>query len=711
MRPSSKTITVFSSPIHIDEDPEAEETKQFVEEQAALTDSVLSQCEHRHKLKNQLTALYNHPRFYIPFKRGGKYFYFQNTGLQAHNVLCVQKGSNGEPEVLLDPNGLSEDGSVSLNRFAISEDGEYLAYGISSCGSDWSTIRVMRVEDRRVEDDCISWVKFSQITWTRDGKGFFYCRFPKPKEGSELDAGTETNSYQNHELYYHFLGTDQSEDILCWRDLDHPKYIYSTEITLDGKYLLLEVEESSASFNKLYYCNLSSLPKGLQGFKSSNQLLPFIKFIDNFEARYTNVSNDGAEFTFLTNKNAPKYKLVRVNLNEPEAWTDIVPENEKDVLESARAINGNKVLLCYINDVKNTLQIRDLQTGQFLHDLPIDIGTVTVIAGRRGDSEAFIGFTSFLTPGIIYKCNLAAEVPEMKIFREVSVPGFDRRDFQVKQVFVPSKDGTKIPMFIVCKKNILLDGSHPALLYGYGGFNVSLTPSFNINHIVLIKNLGFIYCLSNIRGGGEYGEEWHDAATLSKKQNCFDDFIASAEFLISSGYSSPERLCIEGGSNGGILVAACINQRPDLFGCALAHVGVMDMLRFHKFTIGHVWASEFGCSDNEEDFRWLIKYSPLHNVRRPWEKSGDRCCQYPSTMLLTADHDDRVVPLHSLKLLATMQYILSHSVDKSPQTNPIVARIDRKSGHGGGRSIQKQIDEASDRYGFAAKMLGAYWID
>ncbi|KAJ6853230.1 prolyl endopeptidase-like [Iris pallida] len=692
------------------EDPESEETKEFVSKQAALTDAVLAECNERYNLRRQITSLCDHPRFYPPFKRGGKYFYFHNTGLQAHNILYVQNGLCEEAEVLLDPNSLSEDATVALSRYAVSEDGKYLAYGISSCGSDWVTIKVLRVEDKKPEPDTLSWVKFSHICWTYDGKGFFYSRYPAPKD-SDLDAGTETDSYLNHELYYHFLGTDQSLDILCWRDHDHPKHLFTAEVTEDGKNVLLSVEEGSASANRLYYCELSKLHNGIEGFRRSEELLPFVKLVDNFEAQYVLVSNEGAEFTFLTNKGAPRYKLVRVNLKEPETWTDVLPEDPKDVLESARAINGNQVLVCYISDVKYILQVRDLKTGQLLHNLPIDIGTVTWITGRRRDSEAFIGFTSFLTPGITYRCNLSTEVPEMKVFREITVPGFDRRDVEVKQVFVSSKDGTKVPMFIVSKKNISLDGSNPALLYGYGGFNVSLTPSFNVIRTVLIRNLGFVFGLANIRGGGEYGEEWHEAAKGPKKQNCFDDFIASAEFLVSAGYTSPERLCIEGGSNGGLLVAACINQRPDLFGCALAHVGVMDMLRFHKFTIGHVWASEFGCSDKEEDFRSLIRYSPLHNVRRPWEKLADQCCQYPPTMLLTADHDDRVVPLHSLKLLATMQYVLCTSGDKGKQTNPIIARIDRKSGHGAGRSTQKKIDEASDCYGFVAKMFGATWID
>ncbi|WCJ44317.1 Prolyl endopeptidase [Euphorbia peplus] len=700
-----------SDPYRWLEDPEAEEVKEFVQKQVKLTDSVLKSCDVREKLHQKITKLFDHPRYEPPFKRGDKFFYFHNTGLQAQNVLFVQDSLDEEAEVLLDPNALSEDGTVSLNRISISEDAKYLAYGLSSSGSDWVTVKVMRVEDKRVEAETLSWVKFSDISWTHDSKGFFYSRYPAPKKGEDVDAGTETNSNLYHELYYHFLGTDQSEDILCWKDPENPKYMFGGSVTDDGKYLLLYISESCDPVNKVYYCDMSTLPKGLEGFRGQSGLLPFVKLIDNFDAQYTAIANDDTLFTFHTNKDASRYKLVRVDLKEPNIWTDVIPESEKDVLESACAVNGNQMIASYLSDVKYVLQVRDLKTGSLLHQLPIDIGSVYSISAQRKDSTVFIGFTSFLTPGIIYQCNLDSQVPDMKILREISVAGFDRSGFQVDQVFVPSKDGTKIPMFMVAKKGIELDGTHPCLLYGYGGFNISLTPSFSVSRTLLTRHLGAVFCIANIRGGGEYGEEWHKAGSLAKKQNCFDDFISAAEYLISAGYTQPSKLCIEGGSNGGLLIGASINQRPELFGCALAHVGVMDMLRFHKFTIGHAWTSDYGCSDKEEDFHWLIKYSPLHNVRRPWEQHSNQNCQYPSTMLLTADHDDRVVPLHSLKLLATMQHVLCTSLENSPQTNPIIGRIECKAGHGAGRPTKKMIDEAADRYGFMAKVLGAVWSD
>ncbi|KAH6759301.1 Prolyl oligopeptidase family protein [Perilla frutescens var. frutescens] len=693
------------------EDPDSAETREFVEKQMNLTDSVLKTCETREKLCEKLTKLYDFPKYNAPFRAGDKYFYFHNTGLQPQTVLYVQDSLEGEPRVLLDPNTLSDDGTVALSEYAVSEDAKYLAYGTSSSGSDWVTIKVIRIDDKSTEPDVISWVKFSSISWTHDSKGFFYSRYPAPKDGENLDAGTEIHSNLNHEVYYHFLGNDQSEDILCWKDPDNPRHSHSASVTEDGKYVLLYIGENCDPVNKIYYYDLSLLPRGLEGYRGTKELLPFVKLVDNFDASYHYVANDESVFTFLTNKDAPRYKLVRVDLKDPNTWTEVLQEDKKDVLESASAISGNRIVVNYLSDVKNVLQIRDLRTGDLLHHLQLDIGTVSEISARRKDSVIFIGFTSFLVPGIIYMCKLEGEVPEMEIFREIVVPGFDRTEFESSQVFVHSKDGTKIPIFIVARKGLRLDGSHPCLLYGYGGFNISITPYFSASRIVIVKHLDGVFCIANIRGGGEYGEEWHKAGALGKKQNCFDDFISAAEYLVSTGYTQPKKLCIEGGSNGGLLIGACINQRPDLFGCALAHVGVMDMLRFHKFTIGHAWTSDYGCSDKEEEFHWQIKYSPLHNVRRPWDKPSDKVIQYPSTMLLTADHDDRVVPLHSLKLLATMQYALCTSVEKSPQTNPIIGRIEQKAGHGAGMPTQKIIDEAADRYAFMAKVVDATWID
>ncbi|XP_024368749.1 uncharacterized protein [Physcomitrium patens] len=553
-------------------------------------------------------------------------------------------------------------------------------------------------------------VKFSSLAWTHDNRGFFYNRYPEPTKDSIEDAGTETETNLFHELYYHFLGTDQSEDILCWRDSEHAQWLSYAEVTDDGQYLALSIEEGCDPVNRLYYCDLSALPHGLEGLRQNNEQLPFVKLVDNFDAQYELVANEGSIFTFLTNKDAPRYKLTRVNVEDPSSWKDVVPESKTDVLTSADLVNKQQLVLCYMSDVKHLLKLHNLQSGAMLHSLPLEIGSVAEISGRPEDSEFFYSFTSFLTPGTIYRCDLSTGTPDVTVLKETKIANLDRSLFETRQVFVPSKDKTKVPMFVVARKGLVLDGNHPALLYGYGGFNVSLTPSFSVSRLVLAQHFGAVIAIANIRGGGEYGEKWHKAGSLANKQNCFDDFIACGEYLVKEGYTQSKKLCIEGGSNGGLLVAACINQRPDLYGCALAHVGVMDMLRFHKFTIGHAWTSDYGCADNAEEFDWLIKYSPLHNVKRPWE-NGSESIQYPATMLLTADHDDRVVPLHSLKLLATLQYELCTSVENSKQTNPIIARIDTKAGHGSGRPTKKIIDEMVDAYSFFAKMTDSKWVD
>ncbi|KAG0587625.1 hypothetical protein KC19_2G178800 [Ceratodon purpureus] len=698
-------------PYRLLEDPKAEGTQVFVKNQVQLTKSVLSTCDTQEKLRERITASYDYPKFSCPYRRGNKWIYTLNTGLQAQSVVYMQDTLNEDGEVLIDPNTWSDDGTVSLALMKFSEDAKYLAYGQSASGSDWITIKVMRVADRIVLSDTLSWVKFSSLAWTYDHKGFFYNRYPEPTTNGVEDAGTETDTNLFHELYYHFLGTDQSEDILCWRDSKNSQWFSRAEVTDDGQYLVLSIEEGCDPVNRLYYCDLSILPEGLEGLRKNKEQLPFVKLVDNFDAQYELVANEGPVFTFLTNKDASRYKLTRVDVTDPSFWTDVISESESDVLSSANLVNKDLLVVCYMSDVKHVLKVHDHRTGDLLHILPLEIGSVAEISGRPEDPDFFYSFTSFLTPGIIYRCDMSTGTPEVTVLRETTVANLDRSLFETRQEFVTSKDGTvKVPMFVVIRKGLVPDGSHPALLYGYGGFNVSLTPSFSVSRLVLAQHFGAVIAIANIRGGGEYGEEWHKAGSLGNKQNCFDDFIACGEYLVERGYTQKKKLCIEGGSNGGLLVAACINQRPDLYGCALAHVGVMDMLRFHKFTIGHAWTSDYGCADVAEEFDWLIKYSPLHNVRRPWE-NGAESVQYPSTMLLTADHDDRVVPLHSLKLLATLQYELCTSLENSPQTNPIIARIDTKAGHGSGRPTKKIIDEMVDAYSFFAKMTGSTWID
>jgi prolyl oligopeptidase len=552
----------------------------------------------------------------------------------------------------------------------------------------------MNVESGEQLPDVLYHAKFSSMAWTHDNKGLFYNRYPESLSKSD---GTETNINLNQKLYYHVIGTEQKEDVLCCEFPDNPKWMIGADVTDDGQYLVLSIYEGCDPVNRLYYCDLKLLPNGIKG------TLPIVKLVDNFDAEYEYISSDGTLFTFKTNLNAPRYKLIQIDFNKPEMenWKDLVAEHPKDVLEWATSINQNRLVLCYLHDVKNVLQLCDLETGEHLITFPLDVGTVNGFSGKRHHTEMFYQFTSFLTPGIVYHCDLTANNLHPTTFRQISVKGFDASRFQTVQVFYKSKDGVEIPMFIVHRKDLQFDGQSPAFLYGYGGFNVSLTPGFSVSRIIRMQHMGGVMAIPNLRGGGEYGETWHKAGMLANKQNVFDDFQAAAEYLIENKYSSADRMIISGGSNGGLLVAACANQRPDLFKCVIGHVGVMDMLRFHKFTIGHAWTTDYGCADKPDDFNWLIKYSPIHNV-----SVRDDGLQYPATLLLTADHDDRVVPLHSLKLIATLQFKLGES---KTQVNPLMILVDTKSGHGAGKPTTKIIDENADVNAFISRAVGIDW--
>uniref|UniRef100_A0A9L0TRI6 Prolyl endopeptidase n=1 Tax=Equus caballus TaxID=9796 RepID=A0A9L0TRI6_HORSE len=614
------------------EDPDSEQTKAFVEAQNKITVPFLEQCPIRGLYKERMTELYDYPKYSCHFRKGKRYFYFYNTGLQNQRVLYVQDSLESEARVFLDPNILSDDGTVALRGYAFSEDGEYFAYGLSASGSDWVTIKFMKVDGAKELPDVLERVKFSCMAWTHDGKGMFYNSYPQQDGKSD---GTETSTNLHQKLCYHVLGTDQSEDILCAEFPDEPKWMGGAELSDDGRYVLLSIREGCDPVNRLWYCDLQQESNG--------------------------------------------------------------------ITEWVACVRSNFLVLCYLHDVKNILQLHDLATGALLKTFPLDVGSVVGYSGQKKDTEIFYQFTSFLSPGIIYHCDLTKEELEPRVFREVTVKGIDASDYQTIQIFYPSKDGTKIPMFIVHKKGIKLDGSHPAFLYGYGGFNISITPNYSVSRLIFVRHMGGVLAVANIRGGGEYGETWHKGGILANKQNCFDDFQRAAEYLIKEGYTSPKRLTINGGSNGGLLVAACANQRPDLFGCVIAQVGVMDMLKFHKYTIGHAWTTDYGCSDSEQHFDWLIKYSPLHNVKLP--DADD--IQYPSMLLLTADHDDRVVPLHSLKFIATLQYIVGRS---RKQSNPLLIHVDTKAGHGAGKPTAKVIEEVSDMFAFIARCLNIDWI-
>uniref|UniRef100_A0AAY5E817 Prolyl endopeptidase n=2 Tax=Electrophorus electricus TaxID=8005 RepID=A0AAY5E817_ELEEL len=680
------------------EDPDSEKTQAFVIAQNQLTLPFLDECPVRETFKERMTELYDYPKYSCPFKRGNRYFHFYNTGLQDQSVLYVQADLEAEPTVFLDPNTFSDDGTVALRGYTFSEDGEYLAYGTSASGSDWVEIHFLRVEGAEPLEDRLERVKFTCMSWTHDGKGLFYNAYPDQEGKSD---GTETSTNLNQKLYYHVLGSPQSQDVLCAEFPDQPKWMSGAEVSDDGRYVLLSIREGCDPVNRLWYCDLDTVPDGITG------LLPWVKLIDNFDAEYEYVTNEGTVFTFKTNLDAPRYRLINVDFAQPaqNLWRELLPQHRKDVIVFAACTHSTCLFVCYLHDVKNVLKMYALGSGEELKTFPLEVGSLVGFTGRKKDSEIFYHFTSFLSPAIIYHCDLTKSALQPSVFREVTVKGFNPADYQTTQVFYTSVDGTQVPMFIVHKRDIDLDGSHPAFLYGYGGFNISITPSYSVSRLIFVRHLGGVLAVANIRGGGEYGETWHKAGMLSNKQNCFTDFQCAAEYLIKEGYTSPKKLTINGGSNGGLLVAgACVNQRPDLFGCAVAQVGVMDMLKFHKFTIGHAWTTDFGCAEVKEQFDWLIKYSPLHNIHIP---EGDGV-QYPAVLLLTGDHDDRVVPLHSLKYIATLQHVIGRWPG---QKNPLFIHVDTKSGHGAGKPTSKVIQEVADMYAFIARCLDLCWLN
>ena len=706
------------------EDPDAKETQEFVAAQNDLFEHVRAQCDSREPLRDLLEEMMDFEKVGAPFRKGNRWYYFRNSGLQAQSVLFSQsRASPDEPgTVFLDPNTLSEDGTVALSSYGFSKDGRSLAYAVSTGGSDWVEIRLLGVAEDGSPyplDDRLEWVKFSSISWSHDHRGFFYNCFPKP-EGLKGSAGTETDANVMQRLCYHLVGAPQEKDPVVWRaPEDHPHWMCGAEITDDGEWLVLGISEGCDPVNRLF---LLPAPRTGRPELETCEGASLCKLVDNFDAQYEYIANEGSVFTFKTNLDAPKYRLVRVDVADgsmwgrPEQWEEVLPESDS-VLQWAAALQGDALITCYIEDAKNTLQIRSLASGGLLQNLELPIGSIGGISCNREDSEFFFKFTSFTEPGTIFRCDTAGLVGgdaapcTADIYRRtnLSYSGFDPDAFETQQVFVQSKDGCKVPMFVIGPKELSHDGANLALLYGYGGFNISLTPSFSVSRLAFLLAYGGVCAVANLRGGGEYGEQWHKDGSLMKKQNVFYDFQACAEYLVSEGFTSPEKLAIEGGSNGGLLVGACLNQRPDLFACGLAHVGVMDMLRFHKFTIGHAWCTDYGCAEeSDEAFEYLRGYSPLHNVSR--KHCGG---QYPACLVLTGDHDDRVVPLHSLKYVAELQYELVHSPadagEKVVQSNPLVARIDVKSGHGAGKPTKKVIDQTADAYAFVAACTRTPW--
>lgn len=671
------------------EDPDSQETKDFVDQQNAVSQPFIESCSEREEIKRELTKLWNYPKYGVPHRQGKKYYFSKNDGIQNQSVMYEQDSLVDDPQVFLDPNSLSDDGTVSLRTTAFSEDGSKFAYGLSKSGSDWFDVHFKNVETGENYPEVLTKVKFSGLTWTHDNKGIFYGYYPEHVTGAD---GRDTASHGNQKFYYHRIGTPQSEDVLCVEFPEHPKWRVNGEVSDCGQYLLVSCQVDCQD-NLLFYADLQALPNGITGKINLTQI------VFKFESDYEYITNTGSKFVIRTNKNAPRYKLICIDLDNPEEknWSTLIPEHETNILEWAICVDHDKLVVCYMEDVKNILKVHDLNTGKVLYEFPLGVGSIVGVSGKKKHSELFYKFSSMITPGIIYLADMSANTPTPKVFIKTEIEGLDESKCEVKQVFYPSKDGTKIPMFIAHRKDEKLDGDSPCLLYGYGGFNISLTPSFSISQLFFIQHFG-VMAIPNIRGGGEYGRTWHDGGRLLNKQNVFDDFVAAAEFLIENKYTRKEKLTIKGGSNGGLLVGACLNQRPDLFGAGVAAVGVMDMLRFHKFTIGHAWCSDFGNPETEEHFKYLLTYSPLHNIRVPEGK-----VQYPCVLLTTADHDDRVVPSHSLKFIAELQETLR---DVQKQTNPLLIRVETKAGHGGGKPTSKSIEEITDVLCFLVKALG-----
>jgi prolyl oligopeptidase len=660
--------TKVSDPYRWMEDPASAETKSWIAAQNQITNAYLQTIPQRSKIKDRLTKLWNYEKYSTPFREGNNYFYFKNDGLQNQSVLYKAKGLNDTGSVLLDPNKLSADGTEALAGMAISQDGKILAYGISKGGSDWREYRFRNIETGKDLKDVLKNIKFSGVSWTRDGKGVFYARYPAPNAKTKLE-----DANFNRKLYFHKLGTKQSSDPLIYERPDDKKLGIGGFVTEDGGWLIIYLSQGTSPKDQIYYKNL---------WRKDSKIEPLV---NRFENDYSFVGNIGGELFFVTDKNAPTRRVVAVNIfDEGRTWKEIIPEAE-ETISSVSMIN-NHFVVSYMKDAYSQVKIYDLW-GNYVRDVELPgIGSAGGFGGKRTDKETFYTYSSFNTPPTTYRYDMVSGTST--VFRKAIVD-FNPADYEVKQEFYASKDGTRVPMFIVHKKDIQLDGNNPTLLYGYGGFNISMRPGFNVSRLAWLE-MGGVYVVANLRGGGEYGEKWHRAGTKLQKQNVFDDFIAAAEYLITQKYTSSEKLAIQGGSNGGLLVGAVLNQRPDLFKAALPAVGVMDMLRFHKFTIGWAWTSDYGSSENPGEFKAIYAYSPLHNIKKG--------AKYPAVLVTTADHDDRVVPAHSFKYTATLQ-------EAQGGAAPILIRIETKAGHGAGKPTSKRIQEAADIYGFLMKNL------
>jgi prolyl oligopeptidase len=650
------------------EDLDSPRTREWVEAQNVRTAQFLARVPQRDTIHRRLTALWNYEKCGIPVRFGGRYFFTRNDGLQNQSVLYVSEKLDDKPRDLVDPNLLSADGTVAMVAAQPSRDGKLVAFGLATAGSDWEEWHVVDVASGRATDDHLRWVKFSAAAWTNDNKGFYYCRYDEPRKAEEFQG---TNYYQK--ICYHRIGTPQADDELTYFRPDRKEWIYETVVSDDGRYLIIHVWNATNVNNAVFYRDLES-----DG--------PAVELIANFDSRYHFVGNDGPVFWLATDHEAPRGRVVGVDTRQPEpaAWRPIIAEREY-TLDSTTVV-GNYFVARYLRDARAHLEVLDLD-GRSVRTIPLPgIGSVTGFHSQRESSETFFDFNSFTSPTRVYRYDV--ETGEAGIFHQSGL-SFNPDDFETRQIFFQSRDGTRIPMFLSHRKGLKLDGTNPTELYGYGGFNISLVPQFSTPRLAWME-MGGIYAVANLRGGGEYGEEWHKGGMKSQKQNVFDDFIAAAEWLVANKYTSTPHLGISGRSNGGLLVGACLTQRPDLFGAAMAGVGVLDMLRFHKFTIGWTWVSDYGSPDDAQDFQALRAYSPYHNVRPG--------TAYPATLVMTADHDDRVVPAHSYKFAAALQAAQAGAA-------PVLIRIDVRAGHGIGKPTAKLIDEATDLLSFFVKSL------
>ena len=662
--------TKVADPYRWLEDLDSAETKAWVEAENKLTFDYLNQIPERAAIKARLTKLWNFERYGVPEKDGGRYFFTKNDGLQNQYVLYTVETLNGQPRVLLDPNKLSTDGTVALAGTAFTEDGKLMAYGLAASGSDWNEWRVRDVATGNDLPDVLKWVKFSGASWTPDGRGFYYSRYDEPKGGNALSA---VNEY--HKIYFHRVGTSQADDNLAFAGTEEQKgWTFNGQVTEDGHYLIIWGYPGASAENRIYYKDLT--------VKDA----PIVKLLDDAGVAQYFVGNDGPVLWFHTDRDASRKKLIAIDTRAPaqKNWKVLVPE-AKETLDSVTVV-GNQFITSYLKDAHRVVKLYDLK-GALVREMALPgIGDAFGFTGRRKDKETFYAYTSFTTPTSIYRYDFTTG--KSTIFRQPKMD-FNSADYETTQVFYTSKDGTRVPMFISHKKGLKLDGQNPTYLYGYGGFDIAMTPNFSVSNLAWME-MGGVYAMANLRGGSEYGKEWHEGGMKLKKQNVFDDFIAAAEWLIANKYTSTPKLAIGGGSNGGLLVGAAITQRPELFGAALPAVGVMDMLRYTKFTIGASWATDYGSPDDPTEFKALYAYSPLHNI-----KPGTN---YPPTLITTADHDDRVWPGHSFKFAATMQ-----AAQAGPA--PILIRIETKAGHGAGKPTTKVIEESADKWGFLVRAL------